>query len=140
MVRISDLELLRILRENARIPYVKIARELGVTEAAVRKRVRRLEERGVICKYTVEVDPRKVGFEITALIGLDTTPERFMATLERLRGMEEVLELYSASGDHMILVESWFRNSMELAAFVRKLESMEGVTRVCPAIILERIK
>ena len=132
--------MLRILRENARTPYVKIARELGVTEAAVRKRVRRLEERGVIRKYTVEVDPRKVGFEVTALIGLDTSPERFMATLEQLQSMEEVLELYSASGDHMILVKAWFRNSRELAAFVRKLESIDGVTRVCPAIILERIK
>ena len=140
MVRISDLELIRILMKNARTPYVKIAKMLEVSETAVRKRVKKLEEMGVIRKYTIEVDPKKIGFEIRALIGIDTKPERFISTLEKLKVMEEVISLYSASGDHMILVECWLKNSKELTSFVKKLETMEGVTRVCPAIILEKVK
>jgi len=126
--------------KNARTPYVKIAKMLEVSETAVRKRVKKLEEMGVIRKYTIEVDPKKIGFEIRALIGIDTKPERFISTLEKLKVMEEVISLYSASGDHMILVECWLKNSKELTSFVKKLETMEGVTRVCPAIILEKVK
>ncbi|MHA1606323.1 MAG: Lrp/AsnC family transcriptional regulator [Candidatus Freyarchaeota archaeon] len=139
MVRISNFKILQILRENARTPFVKIAELLGVSETAVRKRVRKLEEQGIIRKYTVEVDPKKIGFEI-ALIGVDAKPEHYLALLERLKEMDEVVSLYSSSGDHMILVEYWFSGSEELAAFVKKLESLEGVTRVCPSIILEKLK
>jgi len=69
VVRISDLELIQILMKNSRTPFVKIAEMLGVSETAVRKRIRKLERDGVIRKYTIEVDPKKIGFEITALIG-----------------------------------------------------------------------
>jgi len=140
MVRFSDLDLIKILFENARMPYVKIAERLGVTETAVRKRIARLEREKIIKGYTVQVDLRKLGFEIDALIGVDTKPEYFLHVLQRLKNMDEVISLYSSSGDHMILAECWFRNSEELTKFVEKLESMEGVTRVCPAILLEKVK
>ena len=140
MVRFSDFELIKLLMENSRIPYVKLGELLGVSETAIRKRVKRLEEEGVIRRYTIEVDPKKLGFKVNALIGLDTVPERLIAVIEELKAMEDVLSLYSASGDHMLLLECWFKDSEELARFVKRLESIRGVTRVCPAIILEKLK
>ena len=140
MVRFSDFELIKLLMKNSRTPYVKLGELLGVSETAIRKRVRKLEEEGVIKRYTIEVDPKKLGFKVNALIGLDTVPERFIAVIEELKAMEEVLGLYSASGDHMILLECWFKDSDELTRFVKRLESIRGVTRVCPAIILEKLK
>ena len=140
MVRFSDFELIKLLMKNSRTPYVKLGELLGVSETAIRKRIRKLEEDGVIRRYTIEVDPKKLGFKVNALIGLDTVSERFIAVIEELKAMEEVLGLYSASGDHMILLECWFKDSDELARFVKRLESIRGVTRVCPAIILEKLK
>jgi Lrp/AsnC family transcriptional regulator for asnA, asnC and gidA len=140
MVRISDFDIINILRNNARIPYVRIAKNLGVTEAAVRKRIRKLESQGVILKYTIKTDLRKIGFEIHALIGMDTEPEHYLSTLEKLKEMTEVMGLQSCGGDHMIMIECWFRTTEELTKFNKQLESMKGVTRVCPAIILEKIK
>lgn len=140
MVRISNIDIIKILQENSRIPYLEIAKMLGVSETAIRKRIRKLEEEGVIRKYTVEVDHKKLGFEINALIGVDTKPENYLTTLETLKNMEEVKSLYSASGDHMILIEGWFQNSKQLTEFCRKLQEINGVTRICPAIILEKIK
>ena len=139
MVRISNLELVEILRKNARIPYVKLAKHFGVSETAIRKRIRKLEEDGVIKGYTIEVDPKKMGFEINALIGVDTKPEHYIPVIGKLKLMEEIRGLCSSSGDHMILLECWFRNSNELAEFVKKLEKLEGVTKICPAIIIEKI-
>jgi len=139
MVRISNLELLRILKENSRIPFVKIAKIFGVSETAVRKRIRKLEKEGIIKKYTIEVNLKKIGLEM-ALIGIDTKPEYYISTIEKLKEMDEVVNLYASSGDHMIMIDCWFKSSEELRKFIKTLESMEGVTRVCPAIILEKIK
>ena len=140
MVRISNLNLIKILRENARTPLLEIARMLGVSEAAVRKRLRRLEREGVIRRYTVEVDPRKLGYNVVALIGVDTKPEHYIPLLERFKRMGEVVSLYASSGDHMMMAECWFRRPDELTAFVERLRRFKGVVRVCPAVILEKIK
>jgi len=140
MVRISNIELLRILRENSRMPYLEIARILGVSETAVRKRVKRLLEEGVIRRFTVEIDPKKVGYQVVAMIGLDTKPEALISVLEMLKELENVQNLYSSSGDHMIMMECWFKDYSELSRFIKSLEGIEGITRICPAIILEKIK
>ncbi len=140
MVRISNLELVKLLRENSRISYVDLAKHFGVSETAVRKRIRKLEEEGVIRRYTADIDPKKIGLNIDSLIGIDTKPERYIQTIETLKEMKEVITLCSSSGDHMILMECWFENSKELAKFVRSLERMEEITRICPAIIIEKIK
>ena len=82
---------------------------------------------------------KKIGLEM-ALIGIDTKPEYYISTIEKLKEMDEVVNLYASSGDHMIMIDCWFKSSEELRKFIKTLESMEGVTRVCPAIILEKIK
>ncbi len=140
MVRISNIELLKLLRKNARMSFVDIAEKLGVTEAAVRKKVRKLESEGIIKGYTIFADPKKLGYEIDALIGLDTLPEKLMSIIRKLQKMDEVLSLYASSGDHMIMMECWFKNHGELDKFIQKLEKMPGVTKVCPATLLEKIK
>lgn len=140
MIRISDLKIIEILRENARTPFLRIAKALGVSEAAIRKRVKRLERSGVIKKYTIDVDLRKMGFEANALIGLDTKPESYLLVIEKVKSMKEAVSIYATSGDHMILLECWFKNSNELIDFCKKLEAIQGVTRVCPAIIIEKLK
>ena len=140
MVRISNLKILNILEKNSRTPYIKIAEKLGVTETAVRKRVRKMENMGVIRGYNVDIDPRKLGYEVDALIGLDAKPEHYTDVVEKLKEMKGVRGLYSSSGDHMFMIECWFRNSKELRAFAKKLKSIKGVTRICPAIMLEKIK
>ncbi len=140
MVRISDLTLIKFLMEDARTSYVKIAEKLGVSEAAVRKRVKRLKDLGVIKGYTIDVDPKKLGYEVSAIIGLDVDPEHLIKVMEELKNKEEVMKLYLTSGDHMLVVECWFKSSQELSSFVKGLESREGIRRVCPAIVLERVK
>lgn len=132
--------MIRLLMRDGRMPFKRLAEQLGVSEAAVRKRVRRLMEEGVIRRFTVEVNPGRLNFKIDAFIGLDAEPETYLEILSRIRGMEEVIHLYSTSGDHMILLEGWFRDLSHLEDFIRRLEEMEGVRRVCPAIILEHLK
>ena len=140
MVRISNVELVEALRENARTSFTELGRRFGVTETAIRKRVRKLEEEGVIKRYTVEIDPRKIGLSVNALLGVDTTPVSYISTIDRLKKRKEVMCLRTSSGDHMILIDCWFSDAGDLSRFVKFVESIDGVTKVCPAVITDKIK
>ena len=115
--KFSDFDLLRLLRENARMTYTELGRRLGVSDTAVRKRMKILEQLGVIVRYTVEVNPRMLGMVI-AFIGVDVRPEKYVEVLEELRRMDEVVSLYATSGDHNIVAECWFRSHEEFVEFV----------------------
>lgn len=136
----KDRKIIEILKEDARTPFTKIAKELGITEAAVRKRVKNLEERGVIKKYTVEIDGTKLGYNVTALTGVDTEPDRFLDIAKMLKEYDFTYNVYITSGDHMIMTEIWAKNREELMKILAEIGRLEGVKRVCPAIVLEKIK
>ena len=142
MVRISekDIAIIEFLMKDARMPYTEIARRLGVTEAAIRKRVKKLEEEGIIKGYRAVVDAKRIGYKIVAEIGFDVTPENYVKVIEIVKNMPEVKRMKSTTGDHMIMLECWFHDSDEMVEFVRKLENIEGVQRVCPAILVEELK
>jgi Lrp/AsnC family transcriptional regulator for asnA, asnC and gidA len=136
----KDRKIIEMLSEDARTPFTEIAKTLGVSEATVRKRVDSLEREGVIRKFTIEVDPRKLGFGSVALVGLDVEPEHFLEAAERIAGIPQVRWVATSTGDHMIMAEIWARDARELLDIVSgQIERMEGVRRVCPAIILERV-
>ena len=136
-----DLEIIRVLEENARLPLTEIARRLGISETAVRKRIARLEREGVIEGYTVRVNPAKLGFTVVAFVGVDATPERYLAVASKLASLEEVKHLAITSGDHMIMAEVWARDGKHLMEVLsKKIGAMEGVKRVCPAVVIERLK
>ncbi len=138
MVRISNLQLIKLLEENGRAKYVEIAKKLGVSETAIRKRIRKLVKEGIL-KFTINVNFKKIGC-IEVIIGVDTVPEKYFTVVDKLIKMKEVKELYYSTGDHALLIKSWFENNEKVRELVRKIEKIEGVTRVCPAIILERVK
>ncbi len=136
-----DLQIIDILRTDARTPYTEIARRLGISEATVRRRIKNLEERGVIAGYTAVVEPAKMGFSTVAMVGINTTPDSFLEVVQKLAELREVKWLATSTGDHMILAEVWARDGRELTEVLsRKVGRIEGIVHVRPAIILERLK
>lgn len=138
--KVSNIEIIKQLIRDGRKSYVDIAEELDVTETAIRKRVRRMEKEGIIINYSIEIDPRKLGYGIKALIGIDTTPQKYTAVTQKLKSTKEVLKLYSSTGDHMIMMECWFRDDEKLHEFVEQLETINGIVDICPTIITDTIK
>ncbi len=139
MVRISNFSILELLKQNARMSYSKIAKKLGVSETAIRKRIKKLEEDDIIKGYSLEINPRNAGIYV-AIIGIDTSPEDYLSVLEKTKKMKEVMKLYSSRGDHMIMMECWFRDRKKLNDFNRMIRKIKGVKKVCPAILSEKLK
>ena len=140
MVDEKDLEIIRMLQADARTPFLEIAKRLRMSEAAVRKRVKKLEQDGVIERFVAIVNPSKLGYKAVALVGIDAAPDKYLGIVERLAALDEVKSIVTSTGDHMIVAEVWARNNRELTEIVtQKIGKLDGVTRVCPAVILERI-
>ncbi|NJE85315.1 Lrp/AsnC family transcriptional regulator [Thermococcus sp. CX2] len=136
-----DKIIIDMLTKDARTPFTEIAKVLGISETAVRKRVRALEEAGVIRQYTIVVDPSKLGYNLVSLTGVDTLPEKIFEVANKLKEFEFVREVYLTSGDHMIMAEVWAKDGEDLSEIIsNKIGRLEGVTKVCPAIILEKLK
>lgn len=131
-----DRTILHALIRDSRTSYVELARRLHITEAAVRKRVRHLEEGGVIQHFTIRVDPAALGYGAVAIIGLDAEPSALAETYESLRTLKNVKYVSLSSGDHMLMFEAWCKNQKELKWLVSSLKKMPGVTKICPAVLL----
>ncbi|OYT54293.1 MAG: transcriptional regulator [Candidatus Altiarchaeales archaeon ex4484_2] len=140
MVRFTDIDLLVLLIRNSRATNVELGKKLGVSETAVRKRIKKLENKGLVKKYTLEVDQKQLGYQLDTLLGIDTQPEKYTRILEGLKNKKHVIQLHSTSGEHTITARCWFRNTAHMAEFTRELEKKQGVLKVTPTIILERIK
>ena len=69
-----DRQIIAILHENARIPNVELAREVGISPSTCLARVRSLRERGVIVRYTAEINPLALGFTLQALVSVRIRP------------------------------------------------------------------
>ena len=141
MIDDTDKEILDILGNNARTPFLNIAKQLRVSESTIRKRVNNLENKGVIKKYSVVIEPSKIGYGSVAIVGIDVTPEKFLNVAKKLTEFDNVKFVATSTGDHMIMTEIWMNKASELRDFISsKIEKIDGVTRTCPAIINEKLK
>lgn len=141
MVDEKDLQIIDALRRNARAPFTEIAKRLGISEAAVRNRVKALEKESVIRKFTVLLDPSKLGYQTVALVGADVDPDRLLEAAKSLAEITSIKNMALTTGDHMVMMEIWAKNGKELTDILTKqVGEIPGVKRVCPAIVLERIK
>jgi len=137
----KDRVIIETLEKNARTPFTELARILGISEAAVRKRVENLQKRGIIEKYTIKVDPSKMGYENVTILGLDVEPQHFLEATRKLAKIDEIRWLVTSTGDHMIMAEIWAKDSNELSKIItEKIGGIQGVKKICPAIILKRVK
>jgi len=129
-----DLKLLKILRENARTPYSKIAKELGISESAVRKRISRLIKAGVIKKFTVEYEIRN---EIRAVVLVKTQPPvpvpEVSKNIMRISGVEAV---YEVTGEYDIVALVRVQSVDDVNRFIDEIRSIPGVVGTYTMIVL----
>jgi Lrp/AsnC family transcriptional regulator for asnA, asnC and gidA len=137
----KDKKIIEILSRDSRTPNTEIAKKIGVSESTVRKRIKALEKKGVIEKYSIVVNPSKMGFNTVAIVGLDVEPSRFLRVASRLTEFKEVKYVATSTGDHMIMFEIWANNGKELTEIIsHKIGRIDGINRICPSIILEKLK
>ncbi|MEM2126927.1 MAG: Lrp/AsnC family transcriptional regulator [Candidatus Bathyarchaeia archaeon] len=141
MVDEIDQKILSLLEADSSTPFTVIARRLGLNESTVRKRVAFMREEGIIKRFTVILEPSKVGYNTVAIVGIDVEPSKLLEAAQRLAEIPETRYVATSTGDHMIMTEIWARDGRELSRIIsEKVGKIDGIRRICPSIVLERFK
>lgn len=131
-----DLKIINVLNRDARMPYKAIAEEVGVSDATVRNRVRRMLEEGIIKKFNVLVDYHKLGRIIKAFIGLRVQPPKLKDIVKHLIEHPDVQVLYRTSGEVDLFVEVIFRDMEELNKFLESELNVDGISGTVVTIVI----
>lgn len=138
-----DWKILQAIQENSKQTYSEIGRQLGVAHSTVYDRIRKLEQNGVIKKWTVDIDLEKIGINyITARMTVYTDPKESENVAKKLSEAKEVLEVsLSLSEELLIIAKVFARTQEELHSFIaKKVAPLQGVLRIRTSIITKKIK
>ena len=135
-----DMAILSYLKNDGRIPFTFIAQELGVAEGAVRKRVARLVEDGIV-EIKAVVDPFKVGMNFVTIIGLDVEGDSPDKVVAQLAEAPQVRYVAVSAGAHDVMVEAVFSSNDELYTFLTQtLRKMPGIRSSETSLVLKVCK
>ena len=136
----TDVRILHILQRNARTPFLEIARELNVSGATIHERVRNLEKQGIIEGFTTNLNYRKLGYDITAIVAV--TLEHPSLDLKKLResllSIPEITDAHNLTGDTDLLLTIKTKGIDDLRKLLtEKVQHLPGVRRLSTSIILD---
>ena len=138
-----DFKILVMLSENARRPYLEIARECGVSGAAVHQRVQKLYSMGVIREAITVINPASLGFDTCAYIGLMLKePSKSERIIEAIRKIPEVVECYYTTGQYDVFIKIYARNNEDLLRLIHNslsnLSDTRSETLICFKEVFKR--
>ncbi len=136
-----DQQIIDMLQEDGRRSYSEIADEVGRTEVTIRRRVRRLINEGIIKKFTVILDPLKIGRKIGAIVRVKAQMKQASIIAEKVKEYEEVDEAYFLDGACGVMLKVTVDDLTQLKLFLeKKLGKVPGVGEVETCIVLETVK
>lgn len=133
-----DRELLKLLQQDAGMPYTALGKAVGLSAGAAHDRVRKLRERGVIRRTTIEIDPGAVGRGVLAFVMVDANA--WMgdpSTREALAQIAEIEEAHIVAGSASVLVKVRTASTEELQQALRRIFGVDGVTGTDAIVVLE---
>lgn len=140
-VHIDDLDrkILKLITANARIPFLEVARECGVSGAAIHQRVQRLVAVGVIIGSEFLVSPQKLGYNTTAYMGIYLEKVSYdKKVLKQLREIPEVVECHHTTGQYAIFIKIQTKTNKHLMKIIdTDLQAIDGIARTETFISLE---
>jgi Lrp/AsnC family transcriptional regulator for asnA, asnC and gidA len=134
-----DRKILDIITKNARIPYLEVARECGVSGAAIHQRVQRLIRIGVIKGSEFKVDPVMVGFRTCAYIGVFLEhPGHYREVIKTFQDIPEIIECHYTTGNYSLFIKVYTRDNEHLRVILTdKIQNITGIIRTETLISLE---
>ena len=125
-----DKKILHLIAEDARIPFLEVARVCNVSGAAIHQRIQKLTNLGILKGSQFIIDPEKVGYETCAYIGLYLkNPENFDSVVEALKKIPEVVECHYTTGDFDMFIKIYALNNHHLLNIIHDKLQPLGLSR-----------
>lgn len=135
-----DQKILSFLIKNARMPFLEIARECGISGAAIHQRVRKMEDAGIIAGSHLVVKPKALGFDVCAFVEIQLSePNIYSPAIEDLKKMKEVVECHFITGDMSLLLKIYCRDNDHLMhVLINTIQNIPGVSKTTTFISLDQ--
>ncbi len=117
----TDWQILRELQKDARLSYRELGKRVSLSPPATAERVRKLEDRGIIKGYTVQVDLEKVGLPLIAFLLLRCDPVKCLTKTTTADAFPEIREIYTLSGTYCSLIKVAVASMAHLESFTARL-------------------
>ncbi|MCM3174811.1 MULTISPECIES: Lrp/AsnC family transcriptional regulator [Paenibacillus] len=136
-----DRKILAALHHNSRMSYTDLGQQIGLSRVAVQARINALSEKGVIERFTVVINPGKVGLQVSAFFNVDVEPPFLDEVAEKLDEEPAVTSLYHMTGPSTLHMHGIFADMEEMEQFLlEKLYKMPGIVKVESQLLLKRYK
>ncbi|MDQ3395192.1 MAG: Lrp/AsnC ligand binding domain-containing protein [Bacteroidota bacterium] len=134
-----DLKILALLAEDAKLPYTEVAKKVFVSGGTVHVRMRKMEEMGIVKGTTLNMDYTKMGFDITAFLGIYLEKSSlYDEVIERLKNIPEIVKIHYTTGNYNIFLKIHCRDTKHLKEVLHdKIQNVEGIERTETMISLE---
>jgi Lrp/AsnC family transcriptional regulator for asnA, asnC and gidA len=125
-----DKKILKLVAEDARIPFLEVARACNVSGAAIHQRIQKLTSLGVLKGSQFIIDPEKIGYETCAYIGLYLKdPESFDGVVEELKKIPEVVECHYTTGGYDMFIKIYARSNHHMLSIIHDQLQPLGLQR-----------
>lgn len=126
-----DRKIIQMIAQDARIPFLEVARACNVSGAAIHQRIQRMQKLGVIRGTQFIFDPRALGYQACAFVGLSLSdPSRNAKAEEILKNTPEVVECHYTTGQYDMLVKIYAYNNQELHKILREKLQPIGISKI----------
>lgn len=134
-----DIQILSILMNDSSIPYTEIAKKLIVSGGTIHVRMKKMEELGIIRGANLMINPQKVGFDITAFLGIYLEKgSQYHHAVEQLKQVKEVVELHYCTGSYSMFAKIICQDTNHLRKVLNEdIQAVKGIQRTETIISLE---
>ncbi|WP_219835453.1 Lrp/AsnC family transcriptional regulator [Paenibacillus sp. R14(2021)] len=137
----TDRKIISMLHANSRISYTDLAKEVGLSRVAVQARVNALSEDGVIERFTVVLNPERMGIQVSAFFNVEVEPLHLHNVADKLSEEPAVTSLYHMTGPSKLHMHGLFANNQEMQEFLKeKLYVLPGIMSVDTQVLINRYK
>jgi Lrp/AsnC family transcriptional regulator for asnA, asnC and gidA len=135
----TDLKILEILTQDAKKPYTEVAKRVYVSQGTIHVRMNKMEEAGIVERTTLRLNYSKLGFDITAFIGIYLEKSAlYEKVLEKLKEIREITNIHYTTGNYSMFVKIHCRDTNHLKEVLHeKMQQVEGIERTETMISLE---
>jgi DNA-binding Lrp family transcriptional regulator len=135
-----DKRLLQELVRNSRRSYRQLAKDVGMSPAAIIERVRSLEEGGYITGYGCRIDYQKLGFEFMAIVEISMSGRNIVEVEKKIANLPHVAAVWDTTGEYDAIAIVMCKSRSELSAIVKKILSIDHVENTNTNIVLNVMK
>ena len=136
-----DSNILKLLKQNSRMSYLEMSRRMGIPDATIQFRIKRLKENGTIKNFTITLDPASVGYTVAAIMLVKIDADKHDAAKKMLSMIQEISEIYSVLGEYDLSIKVYARSLEDLNDLINdRIRSIEGIEDLLEIVIVERVK